>query len=872
MQWTNSFKYKPTTTPPNSEDRVLAGDRITDTAHCVVNATGHVGYYVAGVFTQMGTDTITLNTQNSIIIKHDSNGNGMIYLNGQPLGEVTNFPVTAITQIGNYKTALKPSVGRKPKVGLKPRAEGGVFSRPCYGEVDEYCGFTRWLSESEIIDLSQSGTISKVYSLSDYYILSAADDNLITTQEKPQELDHWCSIWNQDQRTTALPTAITSITVFGSYRALATSAHGAGVWTPTTQNTPAYEYYKAVEAWRAMLFDINVSGYLLTSQKNVVNDLTLFTPDYRTRYANLAKAEDDLRSAVMLARQDLASTEATTNAALYTESIEAQLRTQTDRAIDFYTQTTDPATGWTAEEKILHKGDYWRTATAAVWKTWNTSSWREVSDPVALEVANLAQNTADKKTTMWSTRAIANTTGVIGDTFLDSGMLYRCEVGAGSITVANSTRLTPKSWGVRANAPDNASCITNDTYFNSGTKKQMYFNGTAWVDNSNAIPTEGEVDARVAEVAPQYRGKREGSVYPTPNVGDTFLRYSATAGNTNRGVFRYTSTWTRTTENQYISQAIADIVNVTQAKPDGTPSIYGTPDDYGASFISDLFSNYIKILKGGSIIGGDRFTPQGVETNVTKDGFYFGANGILKANLQSLFRNNILIGTNAGKNLQNAVNSEFNTILGDGAVGNNVSKGFYDCTFLGSLTGYSNTVGDNNTGCGSKALYGNKVGRCNTGVGAGALLGSTSGYNTGLGYQAGSGATTEENIVSVGYYTNVDDIKQEVSPATNPKTYVYNGDYQMNFNNRIRYFEFPEGAYQKTVYDVLDQYLASPTTTYAPCLASVNSGANIGVYIRRTSATLIEIRNESNATTQSLSSTSTTPISGVLRITLVVVS
>ena len=43
---------------------------------------------------------------------------------------------------------------------------------------------------------------------------------------------------------------IASITVNGSYKSLATSANDAGIWTPTTNGTPAYDYYQAVESWR----------------------------------------------------------------------------------------------------------------------------------------------------------------------------------------------------------------------------------------------------------------------------------------------------------------------------------------------------------------------------------------------------------------------------------------------------------------------------------------------------------------------------------------------------------------------------------------------------------------------------------------------
>src|SRR5574344_1393632 len=231
---THSFKYKPTTAPSGTEDRVLACSHTTDDCHCVINSSGQIGYYVSGVFTQIGTATVSLNEQYAFIIEHDDTGNGCIYLNGQKIGCATNFPISAINQIGNFKTELKPETGRKPKVGLKPRNVSNIYTRPCCGIIDEYARFNRALSASEVVDLSQLGTLSKVYTLADYKIALMADDGIIATTEKPRYKENWRSIWDADQRTSALPTAIASITVNGSYKSLATAANDAGIWTPTT--------------------------------------------------------------------------------------------------------------------------------------------------------------------------------------------------------------------------------------------------------------------------------------------------------------------------------------------------------------------------------------------------------------------------------------------------------------------------------------------------------------------------------------------------------------------------------------------------------------------------------------------------------------
>ena len=313
---THSFKYKPTTAPSGTEDRVLACSHTTDDCHCVINASGQIGYYVSGVFTQIGTAIVSLNEQYAFIIEHDTSGNGCIYLNGQKIGCATNFPTTAINQIGNFKTELKPETGRKPKVGLKPRAVSNIYTRPCCGVIDEYARFNRALSASEVVDLSQSGTLSKVYTLADYKIALMADDGIIATTEKPRYKENWRSIWNADQRTSALPTAIALITVNGSYKSLATAANDAGIWTPTTNGTPAYDYYQAVESWRQMFFVSSGggTGFLLTANLAGDTDISAMSPTLEARQSALIFAEDALRSAVMIKRQSTAELNAVANA------------------------------------------------------------------------------------------------------------------------------------------------------------------------------------------------------------------------------------------------------------------------------------------------------------------------------------------------------------------------------------------------------------------------------------------------------------------------------------------------------------------------------------------------------------------------------
>lgn len=320
---TYSFRYRPTTAPSGTEDRVLACSHTTDACHCVINSSGQIGYYVSGSFTQLGTKTQSIDSiWHSYIVEKDDLGNGCIYVDGQKIGCATNFPIDNVNQIGNFKTELKPEVGRKPKVGLKPRGVSNIYTRPCCGDIDEIAYFDRQLSASEIVDLAQSGSLSKVYTLADYKITAMADDNIIATTEKPRYSENWRSIWDADQRTSALPTAIGSITVNGSYKSLANAANSAGIWTPSTSGTAACDYYQAVESWRQMYFVSSGggTGFLLTSQLGVDTDISSMSPTLEARQSALMFAEDALRSAIMIKRQSTAELTAVANANAYTDN------------------------------------------------------------------------------------------------------------------------------------------------------------------------------------------------------------------------------------------------------------------------------------------------------------------------------------------------------------------------------------------------------------------------------------------------------------------------------------------------------------------------------------------------------------------------
>jgi hypothetical protein len=278
---------------------------------------------------------------------------------------------------------------------------------------------------------------------------------------------------------------------------------------------------------------------------------------------------------------------------------------------------------------------------------------------------------------------------------------------------------------------------------------------TNWADIVHTVDVVGTVDTYTEEiipsVTPKYLGKYLDSAPASPNTGDWYTRYSATAGDVNRGVFYYSgSAWVRTTDSRYVgSGAINDILTVT------ANVTYGTVSDYGATYISDLFSRFIKILAGGSIYGGDRFDSAGTEVDTTKDGFYLGADGTLRATLQSLFRQNLIAGTGSGLSILNSgTGSNQNTIYGT-LSGTGITTSYLN-TLMGFQAGKIIT-GAANTCIGANAGLVRSSGDRNVEIGFAANVTGTGGDdNVYIGYMSGGGESHSGNAnVAVGEYVRV---------------------------------------------------------------------------------------------------------------------
>jgi len=263
---------------------------------------------------------------------------------------------------------------------------------------------------------------------------------------------------------------------------------------------------------------------------------------------------------------------------------------------------------------------------------------------------------------------------------------------------------------------------------------------------------------------------------------------------------------------------------------------YGTVSDYGATYYENLFSRFIKILTGGSIYGGDRFDSTGAEVDVSKNGFYLGADGSLKANLQSLFRSNVIVGTDAGKNISNSgSNSNYNTLIGTEAGKGASGATTYFTTASGYQAGYALTSGYYNSLYGAYAGKSLTSGYYNTlfGIGAGELL-TTGPWNVCIGSNAGSyltGSPSNNTIIGngsgtyltgggsntiIGGSTSVvslytptstsNTVEECIAIGANARLYSEAGDIQINLNNRVIYLQFDSTVAGETVYDIMQAY------------------------------------------------------------------
>lgn len=78
----------------------------------------------------------------------------------------------------------------------------------------------------------------------------------------------------------------------------------------------------------------------------------------------------------------------------YVDNLVADLQTQVDGKIQTYSQTTDPSSGWSTDEKTKHTGDLWYNSSTKVTKRWSGSAWTEIGNAEAEAAATLASKKA----------------------------------------------------------------------------------------------------------------------------------------------------------------------------------------------------------------------------------------------------------------------------------------------------------------------------------------------------------------------------------------------------------------------------------------------------------------------------------------------
>jgi hypothetical protein len=102
-------------------------------------------------------------------------------------------------------------------------------------------------------------------------------------------------------------------------------------------------------------------------------------------------------------------------------------------------------------------------------------------------------------------------------------------------------------------------------------------------------------------------------------------------------------------------------------------------------------------------------------------------------------------------------NTDNNTAIGADALSEHTTGS--DNTAIGNTALGSNTEGGANTAIGRDTLVNNTVGDRNTAIGRSALFSSTGDSNTALGFNAGTGVTTANNVICIGAFSgaNVDD-------------------------------------------------------------------------------------------------------------------
>ena len=340
-------------------------------------------------------------------------------------------------------------------------------------------------------------------------IADIASDDKFTAVEKSSSRLEWNTIAAElsvnDAQATAFGITTEKTTYDAAFQALATYLNAGVTWS------------SGVPSWIA--------------DANLAVTTTFVGATFRSTW----KAYYDARTALLNAISAKAKTLADT------AQVTATAKSKT------FIQAAAPTTG-------MATGDYWLDSDDGYKPyVYYGSAW--VVD-AAMAQAIDAYGLADGKNTTWATLAAAQASGVTGDLFIDSSLLYRCTVDGASITLANSVRLTPKSWGKLASAPSSG-MIANDSYYNTTTGVSYYYSGSAWTSVTDSLvsysvaPSVGAITknrtgalstspvvfslfSRLANVSTAYSGRvkiyEDGTLKYTSSANETSKSYAPTAG------------------------------------------------------------------------------------------------------------------------------------------------------------------------------------------------------------------------------------------------------------------------------------------------------------------------------------------------------
>jgi len=265
------------------------------------------------------------------------------------------------------------------------------------------------------------------------------------------------------------------------------------------------------------------------------------------------------------------------------------------------TTWTSGIPSWLADANLGTTTDIVGATFRATWKAYydaRTALLNAIAAK-AKTLADAAQGTANAKTTVWATLALAQASAKIGDLFLDASLLYRCTVAGASITLANSTRLTPKRYADVANTTARnalTGMIFGDSVYQTDTR-QWYIYTTSWVADGLPQLSEDDVEEMIPRCLGLFAYASRGSIAGM-HENDLAVLYSTVWAE--RGIYAYIgTTWTKQ-PSPTANQVSLCFVYVLDAVRQG----YGVSADYIGTGATSFETLLVRFLFAQNIVLG----------------------------------------------------------------------------------------------------------------------------------------------------------------------------------------------------------------------------------------------------------------------------